>query len=60
MSDGMLHLYSRLEKLALGVQKVAHPWCRLWSSILWSLHESNFIETILWQLCWDKFCSIRK
>jgi len=27
MSDGMAHLYSRLKKLAHGVQKVGHPCC---------------------------------
>jgi len=29
MSDGMAHLYSRLKKLAHGVQKVGHPWFKL-------------------------------
>jgi len=32
ISDGMAHLYSRLEKLALGVQKVGHPWS-IWTRL---------------------------
>ena len=31
-SDGMAHLYSRLEKLVHGVQKVGHPWSKTMSS----------------------------
>jgi len=31
MSGGMAYFYSRLERLAHGVQKVGHTWSNSWS-----------------------------
>jgi len=53
MSDGMVHLYSRLEKLAHGVQKVGHPWSRIFygAKYLQRIHFPN------WGM-WSVFCCV--